>query len=284
MNIIFVGSSGVLSFMPLQALINSKHTVCAIAIDEHRHSDISTINSGTLSSFAFHHSILIINLKNDINSVLHDAKKHQPNVIITCCYPRKVPESILSIAKQGAYNLHPSILPSFRGPVPLFWQFHQGVDDFGITLHRMSSEFDSGNIVAKKYLQMPDGVSLQQATELIAESGSRLILAFLEELSKNSIDEVTQNESISSYQSFPTAADYRVSRSWTAKRIYNFIKAYKEKNVFFVCTVAGEEFKFIDALSYQNDTSDMLQGKEYVIEGDEITFSCESGFIKCRIK
>ena len=61
MKIIFIGSTGPLSLIPFQVLVQSRHTVCAFAFDDD--SEFNIINSGSIQSFAITHSIPLIKLK-----------------------------------------------------------------------------------------------------------------------------------------------------------------------------------------------------------------------------
>jgi len=283
MKILYIGSSGPLSLIPLQALINSKYTICAIAVDEDN-SEFNVINSGSIQSLAFEHSIPLIKLNETLTDVVLQISSYQPDIILVSCYARLIPQSIISAAKTGAFNLHPSLLPCFRGPAPLFWQFRQGTRDFGVTLHRMNSEFDTGKILSQKKVEMQDGINKYDATNLLASTGSKLILDFLDDVSKNNIHEVAQNNALSSYQSYPAEGDYTVSTLWSAKRIYNFIKGYKEAGVSFLCEVNGHNFKLVDALSYQEGACNNIGDNKIVTEGELITFSCLDGYIQCQIK
>ena len=284
MNILFIGSSGILSFTPLVELKNSNHTVCAIASNEVSNNEFSAITVGSLQAFSFDHSIPLINLNDDVSNVVAQIKTFKPDVILVSCYPALLPQAILSLAKKGAFNLHPSLLPEFRGPVPLFWQFREGVRDFGVTLHRMTSDFDAGNIVSQQKIKLPDGITLQEATKLIAIAGSQLILDFLDVLNENVVKETAQDVSMSSYQTFPTINDYRVETAWSAKRIYNFISAYKEPNVFFLCEIDGIDYKLVNALSYQANAYADMDVINYVEVNDTISFACGDGYIQCKIK
>lgn len=284
MNILYIGSEGPLSLIPLQALINSKYAICAIAADENNNSEFNIINSGSIQSLAFDNSIPLLKLKESLIDVILKISSYQPDIILVSCYARLIPQSILSIAKIGTFNLHPSLLPYFRGPTPLFWQLRAGVSDFGVTLHRMNSEFDTGNILSQKKVEIHDGINKDEATKLLANAGSKLILDFLDDVGKNNIHEVAQNNALSSYQSYPTKNDYTVSTLWSAKRIYNFINGYKENGVSFLCEVNGHNFKLVDALSYQDGAYNNMGDKKIVIEGELITFACQSGYIQCQVK
>lgn len=284
MNIIFIGSSGVLSLTPLAVLLSSSHSVCAIATNEVNNNAFSAITKGTLQDFSFNHSIPLINLNDSVSSVVSQIEKIQSDVILVSCYDKLIPESIFSLAKKGAFNLHPSLLPRFRGPTPLFWQFREGLSVFGVTLHRIDPEFDTGNIVAAKKVTMDDGVSIHESIKLIAEVGSQLILDFLDDLNDHNINDIAQDNSVSSYQSFPTLDDYKVDMSWAAKRIYNFISAYKEPNVFFICNIDEKEYQLVDALSYQAKVYAVMGDENYLVKEDIIIFACDEGYIKCKLK
>lgn len=286
MKILYIGSSSPLSLIPLQLLINSKYKICAVAVDEDNNSEFNIINSGSISiqSLAFDNSIPLIKLNENFNDMDSKISLFQPDIILVSCYARLIPQSVLSIANVGAFNLHPSLLPLFRGPTPLFWQFREGISDFGVTLHRMNSEFDTGNIISQTKVEMHDGINKVEATKLLANMGGKLILDFLRNVTKNNIHDIAQDNDLSSYQTYPTKDDYTVSTSWIAKRIYNFIKGYKESGVSFLCDVNGTKFELLDALSYQHEPYNNIGSKKFVLENNLITFSCQSGYIQCQVK
>ena len=228
--------------------------------------------------------ISFIKLNEKLDDAITQLQSYQPDIILVSCYARLIPQSILSLAKIGCFNLHPSLLPRFRGPTPLFWQFRAGESYFGVTLHRMSSEFDRGNILGQKRVKMHDGINKKEATTLLANAGSSLILEVLDNISKNHLYETAQENSLSSYQSYPAENDFSVSDSWTAKRIFNFIKAFTCLGVSFLYDVDGFNFKLTDALSYQDEPYNNMLDKKFVIEGNLITFACLNGYIKCQFK
>lgn len=287
MNILYIGSSSPLSLIPLQLLIKSQYRICAIAVDGDSNSEFNIINSGSISiqSLAFDNSIPLVKLNQNFTGMDLKTSLFQPDIILVSCYARLIPQSVLSIANVGAFNLHPSLLPHFRGPTPLFWQFRKGIRDFGVTLHRMNSEFDTGNIITHRKVEMHDGINKHQATKRLANMGGELIIDFLRKVTKNNIHDIAQDNDLSSYQTYPTKDDYTVSTSWAAKRIYNFINAYKEAEVFFLCEVEGDKFKLVDAFSYQEIAyGDMGGNKRYIVEGDVITIACNNSYVQCQIK
>ena len=156
LKIIYIGSSGPLSLIPLQRLLDCGQAVVAVALEaddepvlQDQRIPLLTTNHGSVASLARLHGIPLIELSRPWVYSVDEMGRYAPDLIVVSCFARKLPESVLSIPHIGCFNLHPSLLPAYRGPVPLFWQFRAGVKTFGITLHRMSSRLDAGNIVAQ---------------------------------------------------------------------------------------------------------------------------------------
>lgn len=285
MKIIYIGSSGPLSLLPLQYLIDSNHQLLAVAIDNN-HSDFSIINktSDTIESLAFNKNIPVIKLDKDYSQAASKIQSYKPDVIIVSCYSRKLPESITSIPKLGCFNIHPSLLPAYRGPTPLFWQFRDGGENFGITLHRMTSDFDAGKIVLQKSLNLPDGLTMLQVYNILAQAASVLLDDMLLQLEKELINEMSQDESKASYHSFPIVSDFVVNKDWTAKRIYNFICANESDRTSFPCEIDGHVYQLIHAYSYQDGAYESMGSSKVLVEEDSIYLACEQGFIYCRYR
>ncbi|MEZ4833421.1 MAG: formyltransferase family protein [Caldilineaceae bacterium] len=62
-------------------------------------------------------------------------------------------------APHGFLNLHPSLLPHYRGPDPIFWQLRDGVEPMGVTVHWMDVGVDTGDIAAQAPVALEDGLS-----------------------------------------------------------------------------------------------------------------------------
>ena len=274
MNIVYIGSEGSLSYLPLQALIESKYTVCALVVESDSTSDFNVTTQGSVELLAINNSIPLVKL--------NEIPLYEPDVILVSCYARRLPQAILSLATKGSFNVHPSLLPAFRGPVPLFWQFRQGINNFGVTIHRMTDEFDAGDIISQQAISMPDGINKNGATEILADVASKLMLQTLDSI--ENLSETKQANELASCQSYPLESDYSVSTLWPAKRIYNFINAYKGNGVSFLCEVDGNEFKLIDALSYQEEPYNGMAGKIIVLEEDNITMACMNSYIRCKVR
>ena len=78
--------------------------------------------------------------------------------LIVSSFPYKIPKSFYEQFKQGAYNIHPSLLPAYKGAHPLFWMIYNDRCNLygGITVHKISEDFDTGEIITQTPLPLGD--------------------------------------------------------------------------------------------------------------------------------
>ncbi len=100
----------------------------------------------------------------------------QPDLLISATFPHKLPASVTSIPRLGAFNLHPTPLPQGRGPNPQRRVF-EGADTIGATLHQTTAEFDAGPIFSQKEAPLPEDLTL----ETIFSTWRPLVEAVLDE-------------------------------------------------------------------------------------------------------
>ena len=67
---------------------------------------------------------------------------------------------LFSIPRLGAINFHPSLLPAYRGPAPLFWTFKDGLEKTGLTIHKIAKGEDNGNILSRTAVDVALGPGL----------------------------------------------------------------------------------------------------------------------------
>lgn len=287
MNILFLGSSGSLSLIPLRFLLRSRHKLCAIAyetgsevsLNDIKYTIIASQNE-TVEMLARVAGVPGIKLFDSSDNYVDAITAYEPDIIIVSCLARKLPESILSIPRLGCFNLHPSLLPAFRGPVPLFWQFRKGSDDFGMSLHRMTSSIDGGPIVAQSELSMPDGITTQQASNVLAGAGAALLEQTLDKIAQGEVTERIQNEAEASIMSYPIESDFAISTAWTARRMFNFICATRHWGRTYPCELAGRVYPIIEALSYSTAT---IADKHFNINKDIISIPCTDGVVTAKL-
>lgn len=80
----------------------------------------------------------------------------EPDVLLVVTFPWRLPRRLRALARVAALNLHPSLLPRWRGPAPEFWALRAGDRTTGLTLHVMDDELDTGPIIARTEIAIGD--------------------------------------------------------------------------------------------------------------------------------
>lgn len=162
-----------------------------------------------------------------------------PDLLLFACLPRVVRRATRATARLGALNLHPSDLPRFRGPDPVFWQLRDGVSRAGVTLHVATGTLDAGPIVTQRWLEVRPGVRAGALSAALVRLGIRALVEMLPAIERRIRDASPQDESAATRQPWPCAEDYRLDTSWTAERAYRFIEGTRGLGTTF--TILGDE-------------------------------------------
>jgi methionyl-tRNA formyltransferase len=83
----------------------------------------------------------------------------EPDLIVCFSFPYRITPELCAIPRYGAVNLHPAVLPAYRGP-NVFRPFYDGAPEFGATLHWIAEEYDTGNILSQRSAPMPEEVTV----------------------------------------------------------------------------------------------------------------------------
>lgn len=173
-----------------------------------------------------------------------------PDVACVACFDRILPGRLLALPRHGFLNVHPSILPDFRGPEPLFWQFRAGVNPVGVTVHWMDRGLDTGDIAGQRTVALADGVSGPAAEARCAAAGGDLLVEVLGKLAAGRATRHPQ-PSGGSYQPGPAADDFRLDLSWDARRAFNFMRGTAGWGMAYPLRVAETELVLTRALGWE---------------------------------
>lgn len=180
----------------------------------------------------------------DTHALAKVIKKLHIKLLVSVCYPVRVDTTACLEVKTHAYNLHPSRLPQYRGPDPVFWQLRQHESDLGITLHQMSDVWDAGPIVSQISERWPAPLSYDAICQKIAARGADMIAELIHTFSKSgTIQTQAQDTAHSSYAPWPTAADSEIrAADWTVRDAQQFIQGLLGRGDPLVVTTSTERF------------------------------------------
>lgn len=148
-----------------------------------------------------------------------------PDVIFSFYYRNLLSDEILDSAKQGAYNLHGSLLPKYRGRAPLNWALVKGETETGVTLHKMIARADAGEIVAQHKVSITaedNALTLHQKLNKTAEN---LLAECLPAIKEGQLVFHPQDDAQATCFGRRTPEDGRIDWTQSAETINNLIRA-----------------------------------------------------------
>jgi len=201
----------------------------------------------SITKLARKNNLKIINTA-DINSneFYGTLKELDPDIIILGGgWHQLISQRVLTYPKLGAVNTHPSLLPNFRGTDVHRWQILEGVNTSGVTIHYMDPRFDTGDIIAKKSLEVLIEDTPQSLFEKISQMSANLMLEVLDAIENSdgflaSKSQYGKGDPNLYYHKWDWNGDLmRIDWNNTSLDIYNLIRAsnqesYKFKGAYFV--------------------------------------------------
>lgn len=148
-----------------------------------------------------------------------------PDFIFSFYYRKMLSEALLSTARHGAYNMHGSLLPKYRGRAPVNWAVLMGERETGATLHRMVAKPDAGDIVASQAVPiLPDDTAFDVFNKVTVASEIALD-SILPALIAGSAACHAQDLAQGSYFGARRPEDGRIDWTADAVRIHNLVRA-----------------------------------------------------------
>ncbi len=149
----------------------------------------------------------------------------EPDLIVTVAYGAILGKSILKIPRYGCINLHPSLLPKYRGAAPINFALFNGDRITGNTLFQMAAKMDSGPILKQATMPIKEGDNYTSLADKLSEQGAELVLSVLEDFENNRVNPEPQKEEEATYCRKITKEDSYIDWNKRAEDIYNQVRA-----------------------------------------------------------
>lgn len=149
----------------------------------------------------------------------------RPDLILSVYYRHLIGTRILALAPLGAFNLHGSLLPRYRGRAPINWAVLHGERHIGMTLHRMVKRADAGAIVDQAGVDLTDTDTAEQAFRKVLPCARTVLARQIDALLSGTARETPQDEAQATTFGGRTPADGRIDWNQSSRTIFNLIRA-----------------------------------------------------------
>ena len=148
-----------------------------------------------------------------------------PDLILSVYYRNMISSKILALPRLGAFNMHGSLLPKYRGRAPINWAVLHGEPRIGMTLHRMVKAADAGAIVDQQGVDIGPRDTAEQAFRKVLPCARQVLARQIDALLAGTASETPQDESQATYFGGRKPEDGRINWTQTSRQIFNLIRA-----------------------------------------------------------
>jgi methionyl-tRNA formyltransferase len=152
---------------------------------------------------------------------------YEPDVLMVFGFNWRLPREVLDVPRLGTLNVHPSALPTYRGPSPVLWAIRNGDPYLGLTVHRMTERIDAGPVLAQvEDLPIPDQVTSGDVWELTKSALPGLLAEALDRAARGDAG-TPQDEEQATYAGFPPPDWYTVTWQGSRSVLHNQIRVLR---------------------------------------------------------
>lgn len=147
-----------------------------------------------------------------------------PDTIVVAAYGLILPADVLAIPRHGCLNIHPSLLPRWRGAAPLQRTLMAGDARTGVCIMRMEQGLDTGPVCLREEFPVPGSMTAGELHDALAARGARLLVEALDELDRGALVCRPQPEDGVTYAEKIDKAEARIDWSRDAGRVHDHIR------------------------------------------------------------
>lgn len=148
-----------------------------------------------------------------------------PDLIVTAAYGKIIPQDLLELPPLGCINVHPSLLPKYRGASPIQSAILHGEDETGVTIMYQSAALDAGDIILQRHVAIAPDDTARTLEATLAEVGAEALTEALHLIAEGRAPRIPQDAAYASYAEKLQKAHGRIDWSRPASELVNVIRA-----------------------------------------------------------
>jgi methionyl-tRNA formyltransferase len=200
-------------------------------------------------------------------NLLSEIKKYKPDFLLVASFGKILPKSFLNINKNGVLNIHPSILPKYRGPSPIQYQIINDEKNIGVSIMKMDEMVDHGPLLAKQKITIDNWpIDYLELEKILAKAGAESFVGVINSYLLNPDNVLVQDDKEATFTKLITKNEGLINLEDDARKNYLKYLALKSSvGVYFMTEHKGKFMRVkISEVSFENNLFDI---KKVVPEG-----------------
>ena len=221
MNVIFFGNHTV-GVSVLKVLLKEVNVEGVVS---HPSDPEDFIKYESVYDFSLSNNLNAIRGKGSDKKIVNFVTTKSPDLIWVTDYRYLLPKKIFTVPKYGSINMHPSLLPKYRGRASLNWAIINGEKKIGLTAHFIDEHTDNGDIILQKKVNINENEDINDALNKLYPLYRDLTKKVIFLLKKGNVKRIPQDGSKATYFPSRKPEDGLINWSDSAKNIFNLVRA-----------------------------------------------------------
>lgn len=279
MKLIFAGTPD-FAVPALSHLIHSKHEIIAVLTQPDRPAGRGKkLQASPVKLLAQDHDLTLWqpeSLKEkDIQAQIINLNA---DAIIVVAYGLMIPSPLLRTTPLGCINIHPSLLPKWRGPTPIQTSLLNGDTVTGVTIMQLDEGMDTGPILSQHQYTIPKQSNSQQLHDTLSELGAQQLITTLENFSNGKLTPQPQQHQAATTTKKIQKADGQINWHQNANQIHHQIRAYNPWPICFT-DINQQRLRIFEAEIIDQTTS-ASPGTVIDFTADGLNIACQTGVLR----
>lgn len=278
MKIVFLGSDTAISV--LKSLCNSKHEVVAVVCQPDKPNGRNNkMEMCEVKKFAISKNIPVLQYEKVSKEGVQDIKNFKPDFLVSASFGQIISQEIIDIPKYETLNVHPSLLPKYRGASPIISAILNGDKETGVAIMKMVLKMDAGGTYVIEKVKIIENETAGELTERLFNLGSKLLLETIDRIVNKTAMLTEQNDIDVTFCSKVMKEDAKLDFEFSCKKLVNMTRAYNPSPVAYF-EYHNEKYKVFEgkyawhnSKAYMNICS-FLQ-KDKFLNGEIVYSSCK---------
>ena len=229
----------------LEKLIEHTNVVLVVSQPDRMVGRKHEIKPTPIKEMAIKHNIPVFQPEK-IKENYEQVRSAKPDLLITCAYGQIIPEEVLQLPRIGAFNVHASLLPKYRGGAPIHHCLINGDEKTGVTIMYMEKKMDAGDIVSQVEYQITKEDNVGTLHEILSQMGAKLLIETLPSIIEGTNPRTKQDESKVTFAYNIKREEEHLDLKDTGKNIINKIRGLNPWPMANIL-VNAEEYKILEA-------------------------------------
>lgn len=262
----------------LQYLLDHNVSVAAVVTQPDRPKGRSLqLTPSAVKSVAIQHHISVLQPEKASNELfLEQLASFNADLFVVVVFGQILPQKLLDIPPLGAINVHPSLLPKFRGAAPVHRTLMAGETETGVSVQKIVRQLDAGDVLAVTKMAIPPDMIFGELNQKLLELSKPLLLQVIQEFDKRIPPGTPQDHSLATYAAKFELEELEIRWDRPALELHNLIRAFSPRPAAWCWIQTNQEKKRLKILRTHVVAK---QGKPGELLSDAIV-ACGHGALK----